>query len=457
MLLKCFLKLQQGLDGLFGQERVCLRAKRMMLVGLLTVGRHWITRMISAAGRDQQDWSADYRLFSTRKWGLDRVFLHVLRAALALSAESRVFVALDDTGVRRGGRLVKAARWMRDPLSPKFHVNLVRGVRFLHFSLILRPKGAPEFRRGIPIHFELVECVKKPGKKATPEEVATYKEEKKQKNLSASAVKAIKALRMLIDEAGAADKPLIVVGDGSYCNKTIMRATYERTTILARTRKDAALCRPARSGSGKIYGSTKFTPEEIRKSSRVPYKRARFFHGGAQRSLKYKDTANVLWQRGTAGLRMRVLVLAPTGYRCTPKGKLLYRDPAYLLTSDLNTSAEVLIQAYLDRWQIEVNHRDMKDTLGLGDAQVWTDPAVARQPGFVAASYSLLLIAGLKAYGPERTEDYLPLPKWRGKAARPSCLDLVTQLRREAISAHKALEPLGIVIAKNALTLKAAG
>jgi hypothetical protein len=31
---------------------------------------------------------------------------------------------------------------------------------------------------------------------------------------------------------------------------------------------------------------------------------------------------------------------------------------------------EQLIAAYLERWQIEVNHREEKSTLGLGDAQV---------------------------------------------------------------------------------------
>jgi len=31
-----------------------------------------------------------------------------------------------------------------------------------------------------------------------------------------------------------------------------------------------------------------------------------------------------------------------------------------------------LIQYYFDRWQIEVNHRDEKSLLGVGQAQVWS-------------------------------------------------------------------------------------
>jgi len=47
------------------------------------------------------------------------------------------------------------------------------------------------------------------------------------------------------------------------------------------------------------------------------------------------------------------------------------------------------------------------------------------------AMYSWLLLAGLECYGPRRTEDYEPLPKWRRRAKRPSCLDLVTLLRKQ--------------------------
>ena len=90
-----------------------------------------------------------------------------------------------------------------------------------------------------------------------------------------------------------------------------------------------------------------------------------------------------------------------------------------------------LLQCYFDRWQIEVNHREQKDTLGVGNAQVWSNKSVPRQPAFAVASYSLLLLAGLKEFGPGRTHDYVPLPKWRKNATRPSALDLITLLRKE--------------------------
>lgn len=47
------------------------------------------------------------------------------------------------------------------------------------------------------------------------------------------------------------------------------------------------------------------------------------------------------------------------------------------------------------------------------------------------AACSAMLLASLIAFGAERGAAYEPLPKWRRKAHRPSCLDLVTLLRKE--------------------------
>jgi len=142
---------------------------------------------------------------------------------------------------------------------------------------------------------------------------------------------------------------------------------------------------------------------------------------------------------------MRLIVIAPTPYRLRLKGKLYYRDPAYLLTTDLVTDAKLLIQKYFDRWQIEVNFREEKDTLGLGQAQVWSMKSVGRQPAFVVASYGALLLASVVLYQDKRVDEFIELPKWRKKGSRrPSCLDLITQLRRDLEKEKKEIELLGI-------------
>ena len=57
--------------------------------------------------------------------------------------------------------------------------------------------------------------------------------------------------------------------------------------------------------------------------------------------------------------------------------------------------------------------------------------SVPRHPAFAVACYSNLLLAALRAFGPGRTEQFLPLPKWRKNSKRPSLVDLLTLLRKE--------------------------
>ena len=88
-----------------------------------------------------------------------------------------------------------------------------------------------------------------------------------------------------------------------------------------------------------------------------------------------------------------------------------------------------------------MNHREEKDTLGVGQAQLWNEVAVPKQPVLVVAAYSALLLASLIAFGAERGVAYAALPKWRRNAKRPSCLDLITLLRKEMAEHPEMLAP----------------
>jgi hypothetical protein len=81
---------------------------------------------------------------------------------------------------------------------------------------------------------------------------------------------------------------------------------------------------------------------------------------------------------------------------------------------------------------------------------------VPKQPVLALASYSALLPASLQAFGPERGEMYAQLPKWRRKARRPSCLDLITLLRKEIAQQPELLIPFGLNITHQAFVQPAA-
>jgi len=442
-LLTYLLKQTAGWAFVFPQQRSLQRALTLAFGILCGVGRRTLTRAISFAGNTQKDWSADYKVFSRSPWEPRALFHTILEQAIQEHQLKRIVISTDDTRVWRNGKHVPQTQWHRDPMGPPFQVNLRWGHRFLQASFVLPlyRQDAESSSRSIPVRFEMAPVVKKPGKKASAEDLKAYWLLKKEKNLSVQFVALTKELRERLDLTGHRSKRLVKVCDGSFCNRTVFAEDWEaqNVTVTARCRKNIVLCKRAPGKGQRFYGKIKFTPEEVRRrQSRARWQTAQIFHGGCYRQVRYKQLGQVYWQGGARKRQLRLLVVAPVGYRTSKNGRKYYRQPAYLLTTDLTGSALQLLQDYFDRWGIEVNHRDEKEILGVGQAQVWNEHSVSKVPALIVAMYSWLLLAGLQCYGPTRTQVYEPLPKWRRGARRPSCLDLLTLLRKQlADKPHK--------------------
>jgi hypothetical protein len=157
--------------------------------------------------------------------------------------------------------------------------------------------------------------------------------------------------RQHLNETGQAEAWLGVVGDGSFCNRTVLAEDWntQPISLVVRARKDSVLCKRARGPGPRFFGKTKFTPEQVRRwDGLARWQWASIFHGGRYRSVRYKDLSGVYWQSGARKKPLRLLILA-----------------------------------------------------------------------------------GLEGYGPTRTDAYLALPKWRRRAKRASCQDLVNPLRKQ--------------------------
>ncbi|RJP32063.1 MAG: hypothetical protein C4547_14445 [Phycisphaerales bacterium] len=63
-LVPAILDLWDDARDVFKQNRVWERARRLGLSQLVCIERHTITGLLCSCGRQFDDWSADYRLFS---------------------------------------------------------------------------------------------------------------------------------------------------------------------------------------------------------------------------------------------------------------------------------------------------------------------------------------------------------------------------------------------------------
>lgn len=424
-------------EQVFRQKRSAYKAIGQGLRQMIAIGRRTIARSWMVKGNNL-DFSSQYKLNSRSQWQEQKLFEPIIREAISQNKGKFISIAIDDTKIKKSGKKILSARWQRDSMSAAFHLNLQWGLRYLHAAILLplhQKYGVSA--RAIPIYFKQVPAVKKPGKLATQEQIDEYKKEIKVNNLSIHTVEMAKEMRKEVDRLGGREKLLALTMDGSFCNKTIFKAELERTILIARTRKDAKLCFENEVGR-RYYSQEKFTPEEVLKDEKKTFSEAEVFHGGKFRKVYYKEVSDVLWQRGAGKKKLRLLVVRPTPYRKTKLGKILYRQPAFLLTTDLQTDACELLQVYFDRWQIEVSHKELKQDCGLGQAQVRNPKAVARQPVLQVATYSAMHLAALKLWGPN-FPDFLPIAKYQKDKSRVSSLDLIRFLRDEVVFHPEAL------------------
>lgn len=403
----------------FSQARVRERAYRLALSLLACLGRHTITGMLCAGGRQFVDWSADYRLFSRTQWSPRQLFEPVLQGVLdVVDRSSPLVAALDDTYLKKTGTKIPGVAYRRDPMSPVFRPNFIRALRFCQLSATVPLEQALGPARGIPVRFEHVPPVPKPGRNAGPQERAEYRRRLREESVSTHGARMIQSLRNSVDASPPEhNRPLVVTADGSYCNGTVIKSLPARTTLIARIRQDAKLhsiptVQPS-TGRPRLYGDLLPTPDQLRRDASVQWITVDAYATGKIHHFKVKRCAPVLWRKAGSDRPLQLVIISPLRYNRSRDAKRLYRRPAYLICTDPELPLHQLLQYYLWRWDIEVNHRDEKQIIGVGQAQVRSPQAVERVPAFAVAAYATLLLSAVHASRRGTLGHQPPPPKWR--------------------------------------------
>jgi hypothetical protein len=399
-----------------------------------------VTGLLTTCGQEFQDWSAPYRLFCRDRLPIAEIFSVVRRGVLAeLPPQAPLCVAIDDSLLRKAGLRIPGVAWRRDPLGPHFQTNFVRAQRVLQLSASV-PLSDHGYRM-VPIAFLHAPTPAKPSRKASPEEFQQYRQAARQARLPLLAAQQIGTLRQALDaEPGGTQRQLQILVDGGYTNATVLKKLPPRTTLIGRLRKDAKLYFPPQTptappprGRPRRYGAPAPTPEQLRTDDSVPWTSLEVSVSGAPHSIRIRYLRKILWRTAGLGHTLQLVVIAPLSYRLRKGSKLLYRQPAFLICTDPQLDLRALVQGFVQRWGIEVNFREQKTLLGVGQAQVRHPDSVEAVPALQVASYAMLQLACLRTLDGPVKPDLLPPPKWAAADAPPrfSTPRAINQLRAE--------------------------
>jgi hypothetical protein len=391
-----------------------------------------LTGLLSTNGQLQSDWTADYRLYSCNRIDAAQLFAQVRTGVQqSLAQEEALTVAMDDSILRKSGRHIPGVGYRRDPLSPPFHVNFVRGMRFVQLSALSRQQDG--FCRMIPIDFQQAPLPVRPPRNACLEQQQHYKIALAAANINGLGLERVRALRQQLDQdPQSSARHLRMVVDGRFTNAKLLKNLPANTTLIGRIRRDAKLFflpqGQAATGRKRLYGQAAPSPEELLRDTSLEFQLVQAQLGARNCQFRVKVLRPLRALQAGGQKDLQLLVIAPLGYRLRKGSKLLYRQPAFLICTDPALSIQALLQSYLWRWDIEIHFRDQKTLLGLGQAQVRNPLSVQSQPAVAVAAYGLLLLAAAQT-----NLQALSQPKWRpdSEPKRLSTASLINLLRHE--------------------------
>lgn len=346
-------------------------------------------------------WQAFHRFFSRARWRVDALGKTLLGLLGPLLPSGRLELVVDDTLCRKSGRHVFGTAMHVEPVSStRRRKNLVRGHCWVVLAVVL---DVPWSKRpwAIPLLFRLYR-----GKK---EAAGAYRTK------PSLAREMLEVLLGWLPASTAVD----VLLDSGYMTKTLLRGLpLGRVTATGALKTNAALSRAPSAAERR---------RRCRRGARLPTPKA--LQG--DRRWRWTTVATSVYGRTR---RQRVLSLQAQWYGVL--GGLLTRvavvdvDPRKVrvfLCTDVERTAEQVLEKAARRWPIEVWNRDGKPHFGFADSPARSEKAVLRTAPWVGLLSGVLVVWFHRVY---RTAE-VPLPElpWYWWKEDLSFADLVRAAR----------------------------
>jgi hypothetical protein len=411
----------------FRQDRPFARMVALVYASLFAFARHTVTQLLVALGQTDHDWSAWYRLFSVPRLDYEELTRCYFRETLqAIGTEGPYVAVIDGVQLPRSSRTMPGTTWLKHPRTPVFKPGIHRAQRFVHLAGLLPPEQG--YSRVLPLRFEHAF----PEKAVRPADLLARKEWEAGRD-------ALAWLRCALDAAGRREQLLLGIGDGSYDTAALWCDLPERTILLARTARNRALFalpapEPKRRGAPRKYGERAPTPAAWLQE-KTGWQTATLVVRGRTITTRYRVQGPYVVRKGAE--QPLFLLVVPGIARRTRRHRRT-RDPHFWLVNAVQQddqwvlplpATELLAWAW-QRWEIEVSHREMKTTLGLGEMQCWSVRSAILAVQWQVWTYGVLVLAGYRAWGLTR-QPLRPPGRWWTGAPRWSLATLWRGYRQE--------------------------
>ncbi len=410
----CFAALVRAFAPVFLRQRTWRHAELLLIGAILAPGKRTVTSLLRILGLGRERRFTTYhRVLNRAVWSgraAARRLLGLLVTAFAPTGP--VVLGIDDTIERRRGKRIAAKGIYRDPVrSSRGHFVKASGLRWLSLML-LAPVPWAGRTWALPFLTALA-----------PSERHCRERGRRHKKLTDWARQmALQARRWL------PGREVVLLGDSGFAALDFLAAlTRHGLTCVTRLRLDAALYEPAPPrkpgtvGRPRTKGARLPTLADVLADAATCWAEITVpgWYGEGDRAVEVCSATAVWRHAGLPVVPIRWVLLRDPQHRF---------DPQALLCTDPARDPLQIVRWFVQRWQVEVTFREVRDHLGVETQRQWSDRAIARTTPCLLGLFSLVTL--LAARLDRRARLKVCTDAWYRKS-RPTFADTLAAVRRQ--------------------------
>jgi hypothetical protein len=346
--------------------RVWPYAQVLLTGAILARGQRTVTALLRVMGLGDEKHFVNYhRVLQRAVWSslaVSRTLLLLLVQTFVLTGP--ILIGGDDTIERRRGTRIAARGIYRDPVrSSHSHFVKASGLRWLNLMLLV---PLPFAQRVWALPFLTI---------LAPSERYYAGKVRAHKTSTDWMRQALLQIRRWLP-----DRPLVFVADSSYAVLDLlarMTRLPNPITMVVRFRLDAALYEPApprqpgQLGRTRKKGARLPTLTQVVANPQTRWQRhiVRYWYGELKRTIEITSGTAVWFHGGHPAVPLRWVIVRD------PLGK--FKTQA-LLCTDLQAKPTQIVEWFVQRWQLEVTYREVREHLGVETQRQWSALAIAR-------------------------------------------------------------------------------